>query len=58
VERHEHEPTSPAGQVDAWGDLAAGLRDNRSGRRRALHMLVWLAVVLVVLTGALLLVLG
>jgi hypothetical protein len=50
VERWEHEPTSPAGQVDAWGDLAWGLRTNRAGRRRALRMLGWLAAAVVVLT--------
>jgi hypothetical protein len=53
----EHEPTSPAGQVDAWGEFATGLRHNRAGRRRALRMLGWLAAVVVVLTAVLLLVL-
>jgi hypothetical protein len=57
VERYEHEPTSPAGQIDAWGDFAMGLRSNRAGRRRALRMLAWLVVVALVLTGVLLLVL-
>lgn len=47
MERYEHNQYSPAGQIDQWGDLAQGLRQNRSGRRRALRMLVWLAVVLV-----------
>jgi hypothetical protein len=53
----EHEPLSPAGQVDAWGDVAVGLRTNRSGRRRALRMLGWLAAVVVALTAVLVLVL-
>lgn len=51
VERSELEPLSPAGQVAQWGDFASGLRHNRSGRRRALRMLVGLAVVLAVGTG-------
>jgi hypothetical protein len=51
VERHEHHPLSPAGEVDQWGDLAAGLRDNRAGRRRALRMLLARAVVSLVATG-------
>jgi hypothetical protein len=57
VERYEHEPTSPAGQVDAWGDLAAGWRSNPAGRRRALRMLAWLGAVVVVLTALLVLLL-
>ena len=56
MERHEHHPLSPAGEVDQWGDLAAGLRYNRSGRRRALRMLVALAVVVALGTGVLVLV--
>ena len=51
VERREHNPLSPAGEVDQWGDLAAGLRYNRAGRRRALWMLLALAVVSLVATG-------
>ena len=51
MERHEHHPLSPAGEVDQWGDLAAGLRYNRAGRRRALRMLLALAVVALVATG-------
>jgi hypothetical protein len=51
VERHEHHPLSLAGEVDQWGDLAAGLRYNRAGRRRALRMLLALAVVSLVATG-------
>jgi hypothetical protein len=48
MERHEHNQYSPAGEVDRWGDLAEGLKYNRSGRRRAVRMLVGLAVVLTV----------
>ena len=44
MERYEHDPMSPAGQVDGWGDLAAGLKYDRSGRRRALRMLAALAL--------------
>jgi hypothetical protein len=55
VERYEHEQLSPAGQIDGWGDLASGLRSHRSGRRRAGRMLAWLALVLLLVTGALLL---
>jgi len=51
MERYEREPLSPAGEVDLWGDLAAGLKDNRSGRRRALRMLLALAVAALVATG-------
>jgi hypothetical protein len=51
VERYEHHPLSPAGEVDQWGDLAAGLRYNRAGRRRALRVLLALAVVSLVATG-------
>ena len=51
MERHEHHPLSPAGQVDQWGDLSAGLRYDRAGRGRALRMLVALAVVSLVATG-------
>jgi hypothetical protein len=51
VERHEPHPLSPAGQVGQWGDLAAGLRYNRAGRRRALRMLLALAVVSLVATS-------
>ena len=43
---------SPAGQVDQWGDLAAGLKFNRSGRRRALRLLLVLAVVSLLATGS------
>ena len=55
MERHEHHPLSPAGQVDQWGDLAAGLGSNRAGRRRALRLLLALAVVSLVATGLLVL---
>ena len=51
MERYEREPLSPAGEVDLWGDLAAGLKYNRSGRRRALRMLLALAIVALVATG-------
>jgi hypothetical protein len=51
VDRHEHHPLSPAGEVDRWGDLAAGLRSNRAGRRRALRMLLALALLVLVATG-------
>jgi len=51
VDPAERSPLSPAGQVDAWGDLADGLRHNRTGRRRALRMLIGLAAVLVVLAA-------
>jgi hypothetical protein len=37
------------------GDLACGLKSDRSGRRRAARMLVALAVVLLVATGLVLL---
>jgi hypothetical protein len=50
-ECHGHHPLSPAGRVDQWGDLATGLRYNRPGRRRALRMLLALAVVSLVATG-------
>ncbi|MGY1761295.1 hypothetical protein ACI79G_03090 [Geodermatophilus sp. SYSU D00779] len=45
MERYEHHPLSPAGEVDQWDDLAAGLRHNRAGKRRAFRMLLALAVV-------------
>jgi hypothetical protein len=51
MERYEHHPLSPAGEVDQWDDLAAELRHNRVGRRRALRMLLALAVVALVATG-------
>ena len=51
MERHEHYPLSPVGEVDRWGDLAAGLRYDRAGRRRALRMLLPLAVVALLATG-------
>jgi hypothetical protein len=51
VERHEHHPLSPAGEVDQRGDLAAGLHCNGAGRRRALRMLLALAVVSLVATA-------
>ena len=51
MERHEHHPLSPAGEVDQWGDLAAGLRHNRAGRRRVLRMLLALDVVALVATA-------
>ena len=55
MERHENHPLSPAGQLDSLGDFAMGLRTNRSGRRRALRMLVGLAVVLLIVTALVLL---
>ena len=51
MERYEHNQYSPAGQIDQWGDLAQGLKQNRSGRRRAVRMLTGLAVVLSVGLG-------
>jgi hypothetical protein len=51
MERHEHHPLSRAGEVDQWGDLGAGLRYNRAGRRRALLMLLALAALTLVATG-------
>lgn len=51
MEPQQRNPMSPAGQIDAVGDLALGWRTNRSGRRRALRMLLWLAVVVVVGVG-------
>ena len=51
MERYEHDPMSPAGQVDGWGDLAAGLKYNKSGRRRALRMLAALALLLAAVTA-------
>ena len=51
MERYEHNHYSPAGQIDQWGDLAQGLKQNRSGRRRAVRMLVALAVVLILGLG-------
>ncbi|SDM39489.1 hypothetical protein SAMN05660642_02391 [Geodermatophilus siccatus] len=51
MERHEHHPLSPAGEVDQWGDLAAGLRHDRAGRREALRMLLAPAVVSLLATG-------
>ncbi|MCZ2806228.1 hypothetical protein O2W18_14020 [Modestobacter sp. VKM Ac-2983] len=42
---------SPAGSVGKLGDLAGGWVTNPRGRRRALRMLLWLAVTLAVLTG-------
>jgi hypothetical protein len=48
MERYEHNQYSPAGQIDQWGDLAQGLKHNRLGRRRAVRMLVGLAVAVTV----------
>jgi hypothetical protein len=45
MERYERSQYSPAGEADLWGDLARGLKYNRSGRRRAERMLLGLAVV-------------
>ena len=53
MERFEHNQYSPAGEVDRWGDLAQGLKNNRSGRRRAVRMLLGLAVVVIVVLGLL-----
>lgn len=54
MEPADRNPLSPAGQVDQWGDLAWGLKHNRSGRRRAVRMLAVLVAVIIV--GAALLV--
>lgn len=51
MERYEHDQYSPAGEVDRWGELAEGLKHNRSGRRRAARMLIGLAVVLAAALG-------
>ena len=51
MERQERHPLFPAGEVDQWGDLGAGLRYNRAGRRRALLMLPALAALTLVATG-------
>ena len=51
MERHEHHPLSPAGEVDEWGDLGAGLPYNRAGRRRALLVLLAHAALTLVATG-------
>ena len=51
MERYEQDPMSPAGRVDAWGDLAAGLTYNRSGRRRALRMLAALVLLVAAATA-------
>ncbi len=51
MERYEHHSLSPAGEVDQWGDLAAGLKYNRSGRRRAVRMLLALVAASLVATG-------
>lgn len=45
AERNQY---SPAGEIDQWGQLAQGLRHNRSGRRRAARMLVGLAATVLV----------
>ena len=47
MERYEHNQYSPAGEVDRWADLAQGLRENRSGRRRAARMLLGLLACIV-----------
>jgi hypothetical protein len=51
VERYEHHSLSPTGEVDQWADLATGLGSDRADRRRALRMLLALAVVSLVATG-------
>jgi hypothetical protein len=51
MERSEYDSMTPAGQAQLWGDLAHGLKTNRSGRRRAFRMLVGLAVVLIIGTA-------
>ena len=43
----EHNPYLVEGEIEQWGKLAAGLRHNRTGRRRALRLFLWLAVALV-----------
>jgi len=50
MERHEHNQYSPAGQIDRVGDLANGLKYNRSGRRRAVRMLIGLMTAVLALT--------
>lgn len=55
MERYEHNQYSPAGEVDRWGDLAQGLRHNRSGRRRAMRMLIGLTACIVAGLGLVLL---
>jgi hypothetical protein len=47
MKRSEPNQYSPAGQVDQWGDLAQGLKYNRSARRRAARMLLGLAAVVI-----------
>lgn len=47
MERYEHNQYSPAGEVDRWGDLADGLKRNRSGRRRAGRMLIGLVTAVI-----------
>ena len=48
----EHNPYLVEGEIEQWGKLARGLRHNRTGRRRALRLLLWLAVALAVLIVA------
>ena len=55
MERHEHDQYSPAGEIDRWGDLAVGLKSNRSGRRRAVRMLIGLLMCIVLALGLVLL---
>ncbi|MGY1855291.1 hypothetical protein [Modestobacter sp. SYSU DS0290] len=43
---------SPAGSVGKLGELTGGWVTNPRGRRRAVRMLLWLAVALAVLTAA------
>jgi len=51
MERHEHNQYSPAGEIDRWGDLAEGLKSNRSGRRRAGRMLIGLLMCILLVLG-------
>jgi len=46
MEPYNRNPMSPAGQVDAAGDLALGWKTNRSGRRRATRMILGLLAVI------------
>jgi len=55
MERHEHNQYSPAGEIDRWGDLAEGLKRNRSGRRRAGRMLIGLLMCIILVLGLILL---
>ena len=47
----EANPLSPAGQLRQLGDLTLGWTTNPRGRRRAVRMLLWLAVAVLVASG-------